>query len=247
MSEPVILVSAQETELTSRGLLQRLQDATTGDARRRRLVIEAEAMTFEPGQVGELNSLLRTFIEEYRDSDDPQDIVAVGSAIRKYVAAMPLADLPGVAALLDAGHKAQAPLSVELEICKMVFRKLLANPPGDKQEFPELDWCLTDVVRVYANDRLLSREKYGATALNAVLALVLLNGDRIASVAQQLRALKAGWFRELAARQARNTSRDLMQRFQDGKADFSARNLERLAAELEQSSGGADAGTTSPR
>ena len=77
-----------------------------------------------------------------------------------------------------------------------------------------------DVVRVYANDRLLSREKYGATALNAVLALVLLNGDRIASVAQQLRALKAGWFRELAVRQARNTSRELIHRFPDGKANL---------------------------
>ena len=127
-------------------------------------------------------------------------------------------------------------MGLELEICKMVFRKLVANPPGDKHELLELERCLTDVARVYANDRLLSREKYGATALNAVLALVLLNGDRIQGVAQQLRALKAGWFRELAARQARNTSRELLHRYRDGKADLNAGILERLAVELQQSS-----------
>jgi hypothetical protein len=106
MPQPVILVAVEENELSPGELLQRLQSATTGDPERRKLVIEAEAMKFEPAQVAELNALLRTFIEECRDSDDPQDIVAVGSAIRKYVATMPLDDLPGVAALLDAGHKA---------------------------------------------------------------------------------------------------------------------------------------------
>ena len=247
MPEPVILIPAEETELSPRELLQRLQDAPTGDPGRRRLVIEAEAMKFEPAQVAELSPLLRTFIEECRDSDNPQDTVAVGSAIRKYVATIPLDDLPGVAALLDAGHKVQVPLGLELEICKMVFRKLVANPPGDKHQYPELEWCLTDVVGVYANDRLLSREKFGATALNAVLALVLLNGDSIPSVVQQLRALKAGWFRDLAARQARNTGRELVDRFRDGKADLSAGNLERLARELQQSGGGTNAGTTSPQ
>jgi hypothetical protein len=247
MPEPVILGSAEETELSPQEMLQRLQDAAAGDASRRRLVIEAEAMKFEAAQVVELNALLRSFIEEYRDSDDPQDIVAVGSAIRKYVATMPLDDLPGVASLLDAGHKAQVPLGLELEICKMVFRKLAANPPGEESDFPELEWCLTDVVRVYDNDRLLSREKYGAIALNAVLALVLLNGERTSGIAQQLRGLKAAWFRELAARQARNTSRELSQRFPDGRASQSAANLERLAVELEQNIGEGNAGTTPPR
>ena len=235
MPEPMILAPVGETELSPAELLQRLRNEMAGDRGRRRLVIEAEAMKFEAAQVAELNAVLRAFIEEYRDSDDPQDTVAVGSAIRKYVATMPLDDLPGVAALLDAGHKAQVPLGLELEICKMVLRKLVANPSRDKYDFPELEWSLSDVVRVYANDRLLSREKYGATALNAVLALALLNGDMIQAIGRQLRALKAGWFGELAARQARSISRELTDRFRDGQADVSARNLEKLALELEQS------------
>ena len=159
--------------------------ATRGSAR---LVDRSGGHELRAGASRGIESSLAHFIEEYRDSDDPQDIVAVGSALRKYVATMSPADLPSVAALLDAGHKAQVPLGLELEICKMVYRKLVANPPGDKHAFAELEWCLTDVVRVYANDRLLSREKYGATASNAALVFVLLNGDRIPSVAQQLRA-----------------------------------------------------------
>lgn len=225
--------TAEETGPSPTEVLAGLRNPAIDGRERRTLVIEAEAISFEPGQTEELNSLLRAFIEEHRDSDDPQDIVAVGSAIRKYVATTPFDDMPSIAKLLDAGHKAQVPLGLELEICKMVFRKLAANPRAEKHQLPELESRLTDVLAAYANDRLLSREKYGATAMNAVLALVLLNGDKIPSITGQLRTLKATWFRQLVARQAIKTKDALSRRFHDGKAAISVTNLEKLAGALE--------------
>ncbi len=140
--------------------------------------------------------------------------------------------MPSIAKLLDAGHKAQVPLSLELEICKMVFRKLVANPHEQKYELPDLESRLDDLVHSYVNDRLLPREKYGATALNAVLALALLNDERIPSIAEQLRTLKATWFRQLVARQARKTRDEMNRRSQNGKAALSVGCLEMLADAL---------------
>lgn len=226
-------MAAEEAGPSPTEVLTGLRNPALTDHERRALIIEAEPMGFDPQQTGELTSLLRAFIEGHRDSDDPQDIVAVGSAIRKYVATTRFDDMPGVATLLDAGHNAQVPLSLKLEICKMVFRKLVANPPGQKHELSDLESRLAEVVDAYANDRLLPREKYGATVLNAVLALVLLNGDRIPSITGRLRALKAAWFRQLVARQASRTRDDLNRRFQHGEAGLSVSRLETFAAALQ--------------
>lgn len=146
-------------------LLSRLRDPAISDDERRTLIIEAEAIRFEPEQSRDLGLVLRTFIGKHRDSGDPQDIVAAASAIRKYVATMQPGDLSHVAELLDAGHKASVPLDLELEICKMILRKLAANPGERIDQFPELESRLAEIVRTYANDRLLPREKYGAATV----------------------------------------------------------------------------------
>lgn len=227
-------------------LLSRLRDLTISDDERRTLIIEAEAIRFEPEQSRDLGLVLRTFIDKYRDSGDPQDIVAVASAIRKYVATMQPGDLSHVAELLDAGHKASVPLDLELEICKMVLRKLVASPGDGIDQFPELESRLAEIVRTYANDRLLPREKYGATTLNAVLALVMLDDGRIPGVVDQLRPLKAAWFRQLVARQAGKTAAEI-RREVGGRAALSAGRLEALAAAFPQTNGGEDASTASQR
>ena len=52
----------------------------------RNAVIEAEVIHFGPSEVQQLTPLLRRFIEQYRESNVPADLVAVGSAIRKFIA-----------------------------------------------------------------------------------------------------------------------------------------------------------------
>lgn len=227
-------------------MLSRLRDPAISDDERRALIIEAEAIRFEPEQSRDLGLVLRAFIGKHRDSGDPQDIVAAASAIRKYVATMQPGDLSHVAELLDAGHKASMPLDLELEIGKMILRKLAANPGERIDQFPELESRLAEIVRTYANDRLLPREKYGATTLNAVLALVMLDDGRIPGVVDQLRLLKAAWFRQLVARQAGKTAAEI-RRGVGGRTALSAGRLEALAAAIQQANGGGNASTASQR
>ena len=67
----------------------RLCSATSWSLRRRTLILESEVLPFRGLQAVALEPLLRRFIEKYRELDDPADLVAVGSAIRNYVATAP--------------------------------------------------------------------------------------------------------------------------------------------------------------
>ena len=49
-------------------------------------------LPFRGRQAAALTPLLKQFIEEYRESDVPADLVAVGSAIRNYIATAPVGD-----------------------------------------------------------------------------------------------------------------------------------------------------------
>ena len=77
--------------------------------------------------------MLKRFIEEYRESDDPADLVAVGSAIRNYVATAPVGDaLEAAASLLKEQGELEIPIELEVEVTKMLVRKLTANPPAKR-------------------------------------------------------------------------------------------------------------------
>jgi hypothetical protein len=208
-------------------LLKRLgfDDSVVPD--RRQLVIECEFTAFDESQIPELNERMRDFIERNRDSDDPRDLVAVGSAIRKYVATMHADALPSLALLLQPG-RAPVPLDVELEVSKMVVRKLTANPREKDDPAPELADRLMEMVCTYLDDRQLPREKYGAVTLNAVLALALLRSRHLPEVRQRLQSIEARWFTELLARRLRAVAQAM-----PGRQDSQERmSIEALANEL---------------
>ena len=117
--------------------------------------------------------MLYQFVQQHRDSDS-QDIVAVGCAIRKYVAVMSQNDLSHLAVLLDAQHNATVPIEVELEITKTLVRRLSQSPPGSPDSEPGLADRLYEIVELYLNSRLLAQDKFAAVALNAILSLCLL-------------------------------------------------------------------------
>ncbi len=172
-----------------------------------RLIVEAEVIDFKPEQLGPLNTVLRDFIAECRESNSPDDLVAVSSAIRKCVATLKADEaLSYTSQLLEAGPRTPVPLEVELELVKMIVRKLTANPPEPNDSLPELGDRLLEIAKIYLNPRLLVREKYGAVTLNAILALVLLRSRHVAEVSQILSELKVPWFRQLVARRAETSS-----------------------------------------
>jgi len=200
-------------------VIEILKGGNLSPEERRTLIVEAEVIDFGAGQVDELNSLLRSFIEHYRDSARPDDLVAVASAIRKYVSTMRMGDLASVAILLDAGHNGSAPLEIEVEVAKMLVRKLTANPPGTADPEPELADRLMEIARTYLSPRLLSRDKYGAVAMNAVLALLLLRSRHVAELIQILARLDVRWFRQLLGRRVQRTREAFQRRFPEGDTE----------------------------
>jgi hypothetical protein len=167
-------------------------------------VIEAEAAEFTTDQAAALTPILRRFIDDHRESNDPADLVAVGSAIRKFVAiASPDLAFDYAANLLKVGGRAPLPIGLELELAKMVVRKLTARPPESDGQYPDLTERLYELVETYLNPRLLAREKHGAVALNGVLGSILVRDPRGAPyVCELVRIVGVSWFRQLVAQRA---------------------------------------------
>jgi len=193
--------------------LGRLRDSSLPHADRRLAIIDAELVIFSAEALPDVQNSLLAFIERYRDSNDPQDLVAVGSAIRKFVATTNVDDLEIIASLLDARHRSPVPLEIELEITKMVVRKLTANPPGEVNMHPVLSRQLRQLASLYLNDRLLAREKYAAIALNTILALLLLRDASAQLLLNQLSELHATWFKDLVIQRAGRLKSELTERF----------------------------------
>jgi hypothetical protein len=206
-------------------ILRTLGDPETGAADRRRAVIDAEVVSFPSGEAGRLKAILLQFIREVRNSDNPADLVAVGSAVRKFVAMMDEDDLPSLAVLLDADHNVTVPVEVELEVTKTLVRWLAVHPPERTDAEPGLADCLCDLADTYLKPRMLAREKFGAVALNAVLALFLLRSSYTNHVLKSLKGLRVAWFTELVARRAGQIRRDLLRRCGQAEADTYSEGL----------------------
>jgi len=227
---PLIEPDDADPELRCEAVVTSLQHHDLGHKERRKLILEAEVLPFRGRQAAELTPLLRRFIEEYRESDDPADLVAVGSAIRNYVATAPVGDaIEAAASLLKEEGELEIPIELEVEVTKMVVRKLTANPPEQCDQYPELASRLEELVDVYARPRLLPREKYGAVALNAILGLVLSRSGRDAAVVERIRTLDVPWFQELLARRAARLRTDLVARDSEAKVVDIADVLEQLS------------------
>jgi len=212
-SSPAQSEVESELELAPERVLRRLQDPGIDDPERGKLIVEAEVLDFSGDQAILLTGLLRQFIDDRRESNIPRDLVAVASAIRKYVATAGTEEAFDYAAcLLKASGRSPLSIELELEVTKMVVRKLTANPPASNESLPDLAARLNELSETYLNPRLLAREKHGAVALNAVMGLVL-SRDRLAgNVIRRVHGLGVAWFQQLVGRRASRLKKDLEQR-----------------------------------
>jgi len=211
-------------------IMESLQHHALTHEERRSLILESEVLPFRGRQAAELTPLLKRFIEECRDSNVPADLVAVGSAIRSYVARATVGEaFEAAASLLKSQGRLPIPLELEVEVTKMVVRKLTANPPGQRDQYPEIALRLEELVDAYAKPRLLPRKKYGAVALNAILGLVLSRSGPDAEVVEAMRALDVAWFQQLLARYAARLRSELDARDKEAKLADIVRILEQLS------------------
>jgi hypothetical protein len=175
-------------------LLESVRNTALDTTSLRQAVIDAEGIRFDERDITALSQRLGEFIEANRFSTDPELCVAVGSAIRKYVATMPFRDLASVANIFRASDSRRIGRDVELELSKMIARKLTVNRPAADGDFPEIaDWLMELCAR-YLNPPLLKEEKCGAIALNACIALVLTSSRHIPSLVNRFRSLDDRWF-----------------------------------------------------
>ena len=184
-------------------LLSKIASKTAGHEERRRAVIEAEVVAFPPKQIETLNRSLRRFIEDNRNSDNPNDVVAVGSALRKYVMNMPEKELAAFHRLFDPSDTVAMPFEVELELVKTVLWKLTASPPESDDTLPELADRLMDRIETYLRPWILLRENHAAVAQDAALSLLLLRSRHVPRLLTLLQDLSMDWFTDLLVRRGR--------------------------------------------
>ena len=217
-------------QLECMAVIESLQRPDLGREERRKLILESEVLPFRGQQAAALIPFLRQFIDDYRESNVPADLVAVGSAIRNYVATAPTDDaFAAAASLLKADGRLPIPIALEVEMAKMVVRKLTANPPAERDQYPELASRLEELIDAYAKPRFLAREKHGAVALNAILGLVLTRSGADTEVVERMVTLGVPWFQQLLGRRPARLRSELVSRDPDARFADVARTLGHLS------------------
>jgi len=163
------------------------------------LICEIELTRFNELDRQRLLPLLWEYILRHRDSNRPDTLAAVGAAIRKYVALMPMEEMGQLAILLESGHKSALPIELEIEVAKMIYRNFEVHPPLEPNSYPELARSLWEMVHAYANPRLLLRDKHSAAALIAIQALVAMRSEFASNAVQLASTNPYRWFAEVVA------------------------------------------------
>ena len=165
----------------------------------REIVLEIELTGFNERERNLLLPHLWQFILQYRDSNDPDTLLAVAAAIRKYIAIMPMERMGELAVLLESGHKAQIPIELEIEVAKMIGRNFEVHPPVESDPFPELAERLWDMVRAYIHPRVLLRDKYAAATSVGVEALVSMRSQHADDALHAVADSPYRWFAEIVS------------------------------------------------
>jgi hypothetical protein len=218
----------KEDSITPVNLLSKIASENTSHEEKRSAVIESEVVSFSSDQENALCRLLRRFIEQYRNSEDPQDLIAVGAAIRKYVVTIDQEHFSDLAIFLDSAQNATIPIEVELEVVKMLVRRLIQSPPKQTNSEPQLADRLFEIVDDYLKPRLLSRDKVAAVTLNAILAICLLRSSHFDDLYRIFSGLRVVWFSDLVLRRALQIKNKLFEMFDEEQAENYAEQLAAL-------------------
>lgn len=233
---PVFFMNAcsdahEEVEPFAEEVLRILASSDLDALKRRQLILAAEGLRFDVDQIGLLEPILRLYVDRHLNSEIREEQVAVASGIRKLIAMLPVTQLSRCEDWLKIERKTPPPL--EMEVVKMITRKLTASLPEDTGHLKSINDQLIDLLRSYLNPRTLSKRFFGATALEASLSLALLRSQHLNDALEVLRSLRVNWFRATVARQARVTRTDLERRFPGGRSANARRCLTDLTAAAE--------------
>ncbi len=175
------------------------QLAATGSSATSSLICEIELTRFDTSHRQVLLPLLWEYILEHRNSNIREELVAVGAAIRKYIANMPMDQMGTLGVLLESGQRSQLPIELEIEVAKMIYRNFETHPPLHPDPHPELAQRLWELVQAYVNPRILMRDKHSAAASLAIVAIVSMRSKLAEAAWQAAVGSPYRWFSELVS------------------------------------------------
>jgi len=182
-------------ELTVDQILCQLTDASANPPAS--LICMVELTRFDPSQNQTLLPLLWQYILDHRDSNNCGELVAVASAIRKYIAIMPMDRMGELAVLLETGHRSQLPIDLEIEVAKMIYRNFEVYPPTAVDPHPELAQRFWERVQAYINPLVLLKDKHSAITSLAIEAIVAMRSPLAEQALQTAAKCPYRWFAEL--------------------------------------------------
>lgn len=175
-------------------VLNQLEQASGNELRN--LIIHAEGLQFEGENRNRLVYFLKSYIENKRDSNNRDELLAIPTAIRKCIALLDFNDFDWVATLLESGHRTHPSLEGELAIAKMVYRRYSATPPLKPDPHPQLSNNLAEIARLYLEPRLFTRPRHSTIAMLSSQALIVMYSESAKSVIEKVNHLPYSWFRE---------------------------------------------------
>jgi len=196
-TSPSYDASPDSSELTAEGIIDQLTAA--GAKTPSSLLCQVELARFNPFQREAVLPLLWQYILDHRNSNDCDELVAVGAAIRKYIAIMPMGQMGELTDLLETGHRSPLPVDLEIEVAKMVYRNFEVYPPDLPDPHPELAKRLWEMVQAYINPRILLRDKHSAATSLAIEAIVSMRSPLAEQACQAANACPYRWFAELVS------------------------------------------------
>ena len=208
--------SVDSSELTAEEILGQL--TTAGANMPCSLLCQVELTRFDPTQREAVLPLLWQYILDHRNSNDRNELVAVGAAIRKYIAIMPMDRMGELAVLLETGHRSPLPIDLEIEVAKMIYRNFEVHPPVLADPHPELAKRFWEMVQAYINPRVLLRDKHSAATSLAIEAIVSMRSPLAEQAWQAAIACPFRWFAELVS----DDLNDLHERWSSRSPDAAA-------------------------
>ncbi len=165
----------------------------TGPARRH-LVLFAETLKFNDRQQLTLVPHLWSYVAERRTSQDEDELVALGSAIRKLIAYLPSQRLNDLAEFLEFDETGTVKSEVELEVVKGLVYRFSWDSQTTWPGSPRLCESLIDLANFHSSKRAVEQDLSSAIAVNAIISLAFLNDSRIVAFVRSLPKHTLSWF-----------------------------------------------------
>ena len=162
-------------------------------------VLEIQTTAIPEDDLEETIQLLVSFVKKHRGTNSQKLLITVGAAIRKVLLNLPAVDLGLAVDLMKSEGSLTVPIGVELEVAKMVVQRVIEDPSLNCLQFPQLADALYCNAKQYSTPNMVNREFYNATALNSVLACLLMRHPEGQSLSTQILKDSPSWFSKLCS------------------------------------------------